>query len=62
MKHDTGGANYKKSTDFFLFVIFFSFLWKHKNTKYIYKYKITQKLVKLKEEKNCEISEFLNRI
>ena len=51
MKYDTDVASYKKTTDFFLFVIFISFLWKHKNTKYIYKYKITQKLVKLNEKK-----------
>ena len=36
---------------FFLFVKFISFLQKHKNTKYIYKYNITQKFMKLKEER-----------
>ena len=51
----------QQDLDIFLIIVFISFLKEHKNTKYIYKYKITQKLVKLKEEKNCEISEFLNR-
>ena len=35
-----------------LFVIFVSFLERHKNTKCIYEYNITQKFMKLKDEKN----------
>ena len=43
--------NVKTTLLFYLFVIFISFSKKHKNKKYIHKYKITQKVVKFKEKK-----------